>query len=194
IGKVASVNGSSLSLVDGRDGVEFIDSDEVWLEKRAFPDYLDFVFIGNERRVAMALEKARAELRSGPNKLQRITSVVDYLRSRRHLLAPDVSFEFGPLLDDASQGFPAFETAPKPTYIYDQTGSKTDTWNDGGLNKHGPYTAKVFTPNRPRICVICQKSQKGTVEAFLHKFINGVVLPAQPASYNGKPQRKYFEK
>lgn len=194
IGKVASVNGSSLSLVDGREGVESVGSDEVWLEKKAFPDYLDFVFEGNERRVATALEKARAELRSGPSKLQRITSVVDFLRSRRHFLAPDVSFEFGPLLDDASQGFPGFETAPKPTYIYDQTGSKTDTWNDRGLNKHGPYTAKVFTPNRPRICVICQKSQKGTVEAFLHKFINGIVLPAQPASYNGKPQRKYFEK
>jgi hypothetical protein len=79
-------------------------------------------------------------------------------------------------------------------YIFDQTGSKTDTWNDQGLNQHGPYTSKVFTPNRPRLCVICHKAQKGSVEQFLQKFINGIVLPPPAPGYAGKPQRKYFEK
>ena len=194
VGKVQAVEGSRLSLVDARDDVQSIYSDQVWLEKRAFPDCLAFVLQGNEKRVTAALEKARAELRSGQSKLQKISSVVEFFSSRRHILAPGISFEFGPLLDGASRAFPAFETAPKPTYIYDQTGSKTETWNDGGLNKYGPYTSKVFTPNRPRLCVICQKSQKGTVEEFLHKFINGIVLPPPPPGYNGRPQRKYFEK
>jgi hypothetical protein len=79
------------------------------------------------------------------------------------------------------------ENAPRPIYIFDQTGSKSDTWNDRGLNQYGPYTAKVFTPNRPRLCVVCQKAQKGRVEQFLHKFINGI-------AYRGRVQRNYFEK
>ncbi len=66
--------------------------------------------------------------------------------------------------------------------------------DDRGLNQNGPYTSKVFTPNRPRLCVICQKAQKGRVEQFLHKFINGIVLPPQSANHRGKPQRNYFEK
>ena len=41
---------------------------------------------------------------------------------------------------------------------------------------------------------ICQKAQKGRVEEFLHKFINGIVLPPPSPNYRGKPQRNYFEK
>ena len=103
-----------------------------------------------------------------------------------------LSFKFSPLLDDSSkQLFPSLEYAPKP--IFDQTGSKTDTWHDRGLNQYGPYTAKVFTPNRPKLCVICQKAHKGRVEQFLHKFINGIAPPAS-SSRGGKPQKSYFEK
>ena len=195
VGKVESVNGSALTLADAKDDVRSVDANEVRLEKRAFPDYMAHRFQGDYQLIAAALEKARADLRSGPAKLQRIKSFVDFFASRQHVLAPGISFKFLPLLSDSAMGlFPSVETTPKPTYIFDQTGSKTDTWNDQGLNQHGPYTSKVFTPNRPRLCVICQKAQKGSVEQFLHKFINGIVLPAQPSGYRGKPQRKYFEK
>jgi Piwi domain len=195
VGKVTAVNGSELALADSKDNVKSIDASQVWLEKRAFPEYLAHLFPGNAQFINTALEKARAELRSGPAKLQRINSVAAFFASRQHFLAPGVSFKFSPLLNDTSKKlFPALETAPKPIYIFDQTGSKTDTWNDRGLEQHGPYTSKVFTPNRPRLCVICQKSQKGRVEQFLHKFINGIVLTPPSPGYRGKPQRNYFEK
>jgi hypothetical protein len=195
VGKVEAVNGSSLTLTDSKDDIESVDAGAVWLEKRAFPAYLAHTFQGNDQLIASALEKARADLRSGPTKLQRITSVVEFFASKQHFLAPGISFKFSPLLSDASKSlFPTLESAPKPTYIFDQTGSKTDTWSDRGLDQHGPYTAKVFTPNRPKLCVICQKAQKGRVEQFLHKFINGIVLPPPSPAYRGKPQRNYFEK
>ena len=47
-------------------------------------------------------------------------------------------------------------------------------------------TTQVFTPTTPRICVVCQKSRKGHVEQFIHKFINGLTLAP------GK--KNYFEK
>lgn len=195
VGKVDAIKGSTLMLSDAKNNKQSVEANAVWLEKRAFPDYLAHRFQGDYARIAEALEKARANLRSGPEKLRRINSFVGHFASKQHFLAPGVSFKFLPLLSEAAKGlFPSVEPSPKPTYIFDQTGSKTDTWNDQGLNQHGPYTSKVFTPNRPRLCVICQKAQKGSVEQFLHKFINGIVLPAQPAGYRGKPQRKYFEK
>ncbi|MCU1338038.1 MAG: stem cell self-renewal protein Piwi domain protein [Bryobacterales bacterium] len=195
VGKVEAVQGQMLKLSDARDNLQAIEANAVWLEKRSFPDYLKYRFQGGYERIAEALEKARANLRSGPEKLKRITSFVDHFASKQHFLAPGVSFRFRPLLSQAAtRSFPAVEPAPKPTYIFDQTGSKTDTWNDKGLNEHGPYTSKVFTPNRPRLCVICQKAQKGSVEQFLHKFINGIVLPPPAPGYRGKPQRRYFEK
>ena len=92
-------------------------------------------------------------------------------------MVPGVPFTFGPLLDSAKASFPRLESAPRPVYVFDQTGSKTDTWHDRGLTEHGPYTAQVFTPNQPRICVVCQQSMKGQVEQFLHKFVHGIKLP-----------------
>lgn len=195
VGKVEAVSESTLALTDSKDDIKSVDAHEVWLEKRAFPAYLAHAFKGKDQVIASALEKARADLRSGPTKLQRITSVVEFFASKQHFLVPGVSFRFLPLLRDASKSmFPTLELAPKPTYIFDQTGSKTDTWSDRGLDQHGPYTARVFTPNRPKLCVVCQKAQKGRVEQFLHKFINGIVLPPPSPSYRGKPQRNYFEK
>ena len=195
LGKVAAVSGSMLALTDAKDDVQSVAGSDVWLEKRAFPDYLAHRFKLNGQFIATKLEKARADLRSGPTKLQRIKSFVEFFGSKQHFLIPGVAFRFRPLLGDGEKDlFPAMVSAPKPIYIFDQTGSKTDSWNDQGLNLHGPYTSKVFTPNRPRLCVICQKGQKGTVEQFLHMFINGIVLPPPAAGYAAKSQRRYFEK
>jgi hypothetical protein len=194
VGKVEVVNGSALALADSKDDIQSVNADEVWLEKKAFSACLAHAFQGNDQLIASALEKARADLRSGPIKLQRINSVVEFFASKEHFLAPGISFKFLPLLSDTSRLFPTLEVAPKPIYIFDQTGSKTDTWNDRGLDQYGPYTAKVFTPNRPKLCIVCQKAQKGRVEQFLHKFINGIALPPPSPSYRGKPQRNYFEK
>lgn len=195
IGKVAAVNGSVLSLVDSRNDIPSVEADSVWLEKRAFPACLTHVFPGRDQNIALALEKVRADLRSGPTKLQRITTIVEFFASKQHCASPGVSFRFAPLLTDSARKlFPSLETVPKPIYVFDQAGSKTDTWHDRGLNEYGPYTAKVFTPNRPRLCVICQKAQKGRVEQFLHKFINGITLPSASAARRGKLLKNYFEK
>lgn len=195
VGKVAAVDGATLNLVDSKDGIQSLAGECAWLEKRSFSAYLAHAFEGKDKPIALALEKERADLRSGPTTLQRINSVVEFFAAKQHFLAPGVPFKFSPLLSDASKPmFPALDLAPRPTYVFDQTGSKTDTWSDRGLDQHGPYTAKVFTPNRPKLCVICQKTQKGRVEQFLHKFINGIVLPSPAPGYRGKAQRNYFEK
>jgi hypothetical protein len=195
VGKVVRVSGRTLELTDSRDGTTSVQAEDVWLEKKAFNDCLSHVFRDRTESVLAALDRARADLRSGPTRLQRINASVEFLKSRQHYVSPEIAFTFTPLLSDASKGlFPRLEVTPKPVYIFDPTGTKTDTWHDRGLGEHGPYTAKVFTPNRPKLCVVCQRRHKGQVEQFLHKFINGIKLPPPPSTYRGKPQKNYFEK
>jgi len=163
VGCIKSRDGSRLRLTDSRDGIESVDASEVWPEKRVFSACLEHVFAERAPKIAELLEAKRAALRHGPTRLDRIKKTVDFLGSQQHEMAPGVPFTFGPLLDSANTSFPRLESAPRPVYIFNQTGSKTDTWNERGLTDNGPYTAQVFTPNQPRICVVCQQSMKGQV-------------------------------
>ncbi|MDX2151418.1 MAG: Piwi domain-containing protein [Bryobacteraceae bacterium] len=198
VGCVKSSDGPRVHLADARDGLESIDASEVWPEKRAFTTCLQHVFGVRAARIGELLESKRAALRHGPTRLDRIKKTVDFLGSKQHEMAPGVPFKFSPLLDSANGLFPQLEAAPRPVFVFNQTGSKTDTWHDRGLTEHGPYTAQVFTPNQPRICVVCQQSLKGQVEQFLHKFDHGINLPPPAPSRDrnrpAKRQTNYFEK
>lgn len=198
LGRVNSTEGSQLHLTDCREDIETVEASNAWLEKRVFASCLSDVFGGRAPEVAEALERERAALRHGPTRLDHITKTVDFLGRKQHEMVPGVPFIFGPLLDSAKASFPRLESAPRPVYVFDQTGSKTDTWHDRGLTEHGPYTAQVFTPNQPRICVVCQQSKKGQVEQFLHKFAHGIKLPPPPPPRDQgrlpKRQTNYFEK
>jgi hypothetical protein len=113
-------------------------------------------------------------------------------------MVPGVPFTFGPLLDSNNASFPRLESVPRPVYVFNSAGSKTDARCDRGLTEHGPYTAEVLTLNQPRIAVVCQQSRKGEVEEFLHKFDQGIKLtsPLSPKDRNRprKCQTNYFEK
>jgi hypothetical protein len=88
--------------------------------------------------------------------------------------------------------FPALQTAPRPVYVFDETGSKTKRLHDDGLNEYGPHTAPVFCSSRPRMCVVCQRSQERQVDQFLRKFFfQGVKLSP---GYRGNRNKNYFEK
>lgn len=196
VGRVKSVDGPELRLIDSRDRIETINAKDVWLEKAAFNSCLSYVFGEKLDQVKVALDRQRFSFRNGPNKLERIKKTIEFLASGNHELAPGISFRFQPLIQNVgNEFFPQFDFASKPVYVFDPTGAKTHAWNDGGLNEFGPYSAQVFTPTQPRVCVICQQSRKGQVEQFLHKFLNGIKL-APPVSHGGSKYKKdgYFEK
>ena len=194
LGCVKSTEGSQLHLTDCRGDIETVEASNVWLEKRGFASCLSHVFGQRAPEIAETLERRRAALRHGPTRLDHITKIVEFLGTQQHEMAPGVPFTFGPVLDSANTSFPLLESAPRPVYVFDQSGSKTDSWHDRGLSTHGPYTARVFTPNQPRICVVCQQSRKGQVEQFLHKFVHGITLaPPRDRGKLPKRQTNYFE-
>lgn len=192
LGCVRSVEGSRLLLTDFRDGFDAVEATEVWPAKDLFADCLSHVFKDRAPAIADALESQRAALRQGPAQLHRIGTVLEKLQSRQYEMLPGVAFTFRPLLNDSMRDFPALVPAPRPSYVFDGAGSKTHESHDRGLNAHGPYTANVGTMAPPRICVICQISQKAAVAQFLRRFFfDGVVLQQ---SGNGKRLTNYFEK
>ena len=93
------------------------------------------MFGGRATEVAEALERERAALRHGRTRLDHITKTVDFLGRTQHEMVPGVPFTFDPLLDSVKAAFPRLEPAPRPVYVFDQTGSKTDTWHDRGLTE-----------------------------------------------------------
>jgi hypothetical protein len=186
LGRVKSREGSNLRLTDVRNPIETVKASDVWPEKRVFAACLSHVFAEHAPRVAEVLERYQAALRHGPTLLDRIKQTLAFLASPQHVMAPGVPFRFGTLLDSGKTAFPRLESAPRPVYVFDQAGSKTDTWHNRGLSKHGPYSSQIFTPKRPRICVVCEASMKDQVEQFLRKFLHGITLPPTPPRHPGR--------
>jgi Piwi domain len=187
-GKIRSISGSTLHLDDARQNLETIDAQNAFLERKAFAPLLQHVFGSDTPMILTRLDKLRADQRYGPNKLKTIETFIAHFAKTPLAIAPNLTVSFSPLLKSEDQAFPRLDSCPKPTYVFDQAGNKTAPWSDGGLDRHGPYTAKVFTPTRPHLCVICLKTHKGRVDEFVHKFINGIQLAGSGGN------RNYFEK
>jgi hypothetical protein len=180
LGRVQKIHQKQLFLTDERPGFGSIHASEAVLEPRyhAFDLCLTHVFRERATQVKSALDSHLAKLRGGPGRFDKLLAAIEHLAHRHLEMVPGVSFTLQPFLSEESgELFPAVQSAPTPTYVFDPAGNYTDTWHDRGLNEYGPYTAQSFTPSRPRICVVCEKTRKGQVEQFLHKFFSGIRPP-----------------
>jgi hypothetical protein len=191
LGHVQSLENGQLTLTDSGSGTCTVAASEVFLEPRleAFNRCLVHLFGDKATHIKQALDKEIAKFRSGPTRLEKLATIIDYFARHPLEIVPGTTFTLKPFLTQANpQTFPAVHIARSAIYVFDPTGEKTSTWNDGGLNDYGPYTAQTFTPSKPRICVICQRTRRGRVEQFLYKFFNGVTVP----KLNRQPFAKGF--
>ncbi|MGG6294929.1 argonaute/piwi family protein [Leptolyngbya sp. AN02str] len=189
LGQVQSIEGEQLKLIDAREGVELVSAQEVFLEPRreAFNRCLEHIFAERSPDVEKDLDNLLADFRSGPSRLRRLQAVAGYLSEKSLEMLPGVTFTLQPFLsENKSRTLPPVQLAPRAVYVFDDSGEKTDTWHDRGLNEYGPYTSPTFTPSTPRICIICQGTRKGRVEQFLYKLLKGVTVPQ--ITKKGKPQ------
>ena len=173
LGRVSALRSDEIQLDDARDGMHSIKLQECYLEpsSHSFSNLLDQVFMNRANEVREALFREAAMHRVGPAKLQGLLKIVGYLQKQALEVSHGVTLTVGTLLK--GKALPTLETAPKPVYVFDPTGAKTDTWADRGIQNCGPYSQQTFSKNRPRIAVVCQASAKGRVEQFLHKFFYG---------------------
>jgi len=187
LGRVVRVDGSTLELTDIRDRATIPATDALPMRStEAFRRCIIHYYGSNASQILASIDARLAALRAGPEKLKTLRATLSHLQGLSLELIPGLPFKIGPLLQEGSIAFPPLHELPKPIFVFDPTASRTNTWSDGGLETHGPYDQTFFTPSKPRICVICQRTQKGQVEQFLRKFLDGIPHPGG--------NRAYFEK
>jgi hypothetical protein len=181
-GRVSQVTEGKLLLEDARPGLSALRTEEAFLDPTldAFTRCLDGLYGAKAAWIMERLDAKRASLTMGDSRLEKLRKFVSFLGRKAFDLTPGVSFRVGDLLSEDHAAFPRVMTASTPVYVFDPTGARTSQYNAKGLQDYGPYSAQTFTPNHPRVCVICQRTLKGQVEQFLHRFFNG--LPGHDSS------------
>ncbi|ESZ31563.1 hypothetical protein X732_29615 [Mesorhizobium sp. L2C066B000] len=192
-GRVISIEGDRLLLADFGEGPDSISIAHAYLERRR--ENVDWCVQqlnpAKAGQILMSVQAEAAKFLNGPGRFELIKRTFDYLRTQSIELVPDVKLELGDLIGMGAARWPfRQETIKKPTLVFDPSGVKTDTWNERGLDKHGPYDQRTFSPKEMRIAVICREADEGRVEGFLAKFLDG--MPHVIVGENRKPYEKGF--
>lgn len=182
VGQVEAVKGETLRLVDHRDDVPTIPAAEAFPQSRSdfFSRCVSALFPGHATGITATVEQAMANFRQGRQMLDRLSEVREHFASQHFALPQGVTCTVHPFLASEAAGarfaFPKLHHAKSPVYVFDPaaTAKRCEWPPDKGLTRFGPYSSRRFTPNRPKICVICQRSKKGQVEQFLVKFRDGM--------------------
>ncbi len=184
-GRVVSVVGDRLELADFREGQNSVDAKDVEIEAdyNGFIRCLDAVFHGKGNEIERRLYDLQSSARVGSSKLSEMMRVERRIISRNLRLLPGIDAIVMPHLSNNGAGFPSIHHAPQALYVFDRTFNKPALSDSKrGIFDLGPYSQQGFTPSKPRICVVCERSKKGEVEQFLQKLLDG----------NNEPGRKCF--
>jgi hypothetical protein len=182
VGQVESVDGEMLRLVDHREDAPTIPATEAYPQSPSefFRRCVSTLFPTHATLILTKIDQAMIHFRQGEECLGRLHEVRSHLAKQQLLLPQCVTCTILPFLQSARETepfpFPKLHRAESPVYIFDAANSaKRCEWPpDGGLTRFGPYSSRRFTPSRPKVCVICQRSKKGQVEQFLVKFRDGM--------------------
>lgn len=185
VGRVAAINGTALQLTDFREGRNAVEAKNVEVEAdyEGFMRCLDATFNGRGAAIDRRLFDLQSAAQVGPKKLSELTRIENRLTQRSLRLLPGIEAPVLTHLDTSGRRFPVVHQAPQALYVFDRTFNKpalTDAKR--GIFDHGPYSQQGFTPSKPRICVVCERSRKGEVEQFLQKLLEG----------HNEPGRKCF--
>jgi hypothetical protein len=177
MGKIEDVQNDCLWLTDCRRDEDTLDAHEAYLEVAAFNAVMHHVFSADASGILERLAELQVNFRNGPTRLSRLKNICKYFCDHPLEIIPGVTCHCTGFLSQTDRAtFPQIEKAPSVVYVFDTTGTKTQTWHDKGMDDFGPYSALTFTPTRSRICVVCQRNHKGRVEQFVRKFLRGITV------------------
>jgi hypothetical protein len=176
-GRVRQVVGDRLVLDDRDEGLEELLIADAWLEPRQENfDHLVKAVAGP--RAPDLLERLRVRVAERVGRSERPKLAAEWVAVLRKLpaeVAQGACVQFATtLLRADSDRFPLFEVYEKPQLVFDPGRTKVHAWNQGGLDKFGPYNYERFAPRRLHIAVICQQSREGDVEKFVQKLLDGI--------------------
>lgn len=181
-GRVVDIRDGILTLDDHAEALGSLAANVAYLEPRMenLDNLLRVLCPQSVDQILDKLETLAAQRLSGPERLKMARGWFGFFRRQSANLAQGVGCDFAPdFMSIAAGTFPASDVLSKPQLVFDVSGVKTSNWNQGGLDKYGPFNWERFTPRQLSIAVICQASRQGEVEQFVRKLIDGV--PRTPA-------------
>ncbi|MCA9699733.1 MAG: hypothetical protein KC431_19560, partial [Myxococcales bacterium] len=176
-GRVASLENGILVLEDHDEGINSLPVTEAWLEPRR--ENLERVvgaMVGSRAsRTLSELRSRMAERVGGARRNELVEEWVQKIHKLPSDVVQGIQVKFASNLLRADSGrFPDFEVFDKPQLVFDPGRTKVSNWNQGGLDKYGPYNFERFAPKRLRVAVICQATCQGGVEVFIDSLLNGI--------------------
>jgi hypothetical protein len=176
-GRVQSIEGDTLFLEDHPPELLSLPSSKAWLEPRK--ENLERVVraVAGSRapQIINQLQARTAEKLGGKARLALIDEWISALGRFPADIAQGIVVRLDTRVLSADRGrFPAHEVLKRPDLVFDVSRTKTSQWNQGGLDKHGPYNFERFTPKRLNIAIICQAARQGDVERFIHQLLDGI--------------------
>ena len=176
VGRVNGHDGGSLFLEDHAEGWPEIPADEAFLEPRAEMFRHTLEALTGRKAIDQEWSRIRQQIgraAGGALRLKRLREMVGYLRGCKVELAPGFVGSFSKAVS-TERRFPGYEVIQKPPLVFDPGLRKINRWNQGGLDRYGPYDQYQFTPKRLNIAVICEGDKQGRVEEFVERLLHGV--------------------
>jgi len=176
-GRVVANDGTILQLSDHGDGPAELRLESAYLEptRANFNAVVQALVQGKADRVLKDVQEAEGGLREGNAHLKALQSALEYFGRVDLEIADGVKVRLGELLDQsAGLSFPPAEVFPKPSFSFDPSGSRDDTWTQRQLDATGPYDRATFERKRPRIAVICEARRRGDVAETVAHFLEGL--------------------
>ncbi|MEI6775909.1 MAG: Piwi domain-containing protein [Chloroflexales bacterium] len=174
LGEVQRIKGNTL-VIEGPDGTQEFDTSDVIIEPRL--EHLEAIvkacYKGKAAAVLAYLRQKREELTSASGQLQAIRYTLGGLQQQQFVIAPDITIQFGDLLDEGDRRFPTRISTERPPLLFGPQGRNTSSIPDQGIRRYGPYLSMQHTRNEPLIAVVCEAQYRGRVEQFLNDLLGG---------------------
>lgn len=176
LGRVASIQGTTISLQDSRD-LNSVEAAECLLEPRIENLLMCLSHISGiaEGNLRSRFEQARFEVTGAQGKKEFVDRFTRHLESEGEFIAANcLSFEFGKVVQAGNDAGLPITRLPRPDFVFHPTGNKTHHWHDDGLNLHGPFDFEFFSKKEPRIAVVTPRTYQVQVEVFLRNLRDGI--------------------
>lgn len=176
-GRVVANDGKVLTLAEHGDGPAMVPLEAAFLEptRTNFNAVVQALMQGRAERALKEVQESEGRLRAGQASLGVAQRTLRFLGRSDLQLADGMPMKFETLLDQAeAPAFPPAETFQRPTFSFDPSGSRNDTWTQRQLEKTGPYDWATFERKRPRIAVVCEARRRGAVAEMVAHFLDGL--------------------
>lgn len=178
-GRIRSIEGNVVHLVDAPDETTTISIDDVNLEARseAFYHCLRYLTGSKRQKILDQVDVLIGQHLNGYALLETLKTTARHFRQRIRSIQilPGLYAEFGNLIRVRNTPEHTSVVFSGPVeHCFDPARTQRDTYSWRGLVKFGPFSRSSFSRREPHLLVVCPDTAKGQVEQFVKGLLDGV--------------------